>query len=148
MREWNHSLYEHLLYTLEIKKNSNIYEFDRILKTECNCQHFIRNCRIKNLDDIDRDEIDAYSWRAGLLNVKEKVMFICYIMNSCLVMFLRGGKCYAVLMKHHHRVKGEKRITLRIAQQPKTKNINVVPEQLFCRQCKAKFLLNTDSLCW
>ena len=74
-------------------------------------------------------------------------MTICYIMNSCLVMFLREGKCYAVLMKHHYRVKGEKRITLQIAQQPKTKNINFVPEQLFCRQCKAKFLLNTDSLC-
>ena len=28
-----------------------------------------------------------------------------------------------------------------MAQQLKTKNINVVPGQLFCRQCKAKFLL-------
>ena len=27
-----------------------------------------------------------------------------------------------------------------------TKNINVVPGHLFCRQCKAKFLLETDSL--
>ena len=30
--------------------------------------------------------------RAGLLNVKEKGMTICYITNSSLVMFLGGGK--------------------------------------------------------
>ena len=33
-----------------------------------------------------------------------------------------------------------------MAQQLKTKNITVVPGQLFCRQCKTKFLLETDSL--
>ena len=33
-----------------------------------------------------------------------------------------------------------------MAQQLKTKNISVVPGQLFCRQYKAKFLLETDSL--
>ena len=52
-------------------------------------------------------------------------------------------------MKHRHKVKGEQVITLQMAQQLKTKNINVVPGQLFCRQCKAKFLLQTltmDSL--
>ena len=38
---------------------SNICDFDRILKTECNLQHFTRNCRIKNLDDFERDEADA-----------------------------------------------------------------------------------------
>ena len=71
---------------------SNICDFDRILKTECNLQHFTRNCRIKNLNDFEKDEADAYLWRAGLLNVKEKEMTIYYIMNRCLVMFLRGGK--------------------------------------------------------
>ena len=70
---------------------SNIYDFDRILETECNLQHFTRNCRIKNLDDFERDDADAYLWRAELLNVKEKGMTICYIINRCLVMF-RGGK--------------------------------------------------------
>ena len=35
-----------------------------------------------------------------------------------------------------------------MAQQLKIKNINVVPGQLFCRQCKAKFLLATDSMYW
>ena len=58
----------------------------------------------------------------------------------------RESKCCAVLMKHHRKVKGEQVITLQIAQQLKTKNINVVPGQLFCRQCKAKFLLEIDSL--
>ena len=71
---------------------SNIYDFDRILKTECNLQHFTRNCRIKNLDDFQRDEADVYLWRAGLLNAKEKEMTICYIVNKCLKMFLREGK--------------------------------------------------------
>ena len=75
---------------------SNIYDFDRILKTECNLQHFTRNCRITNLDDFEIDEADAYLWRAGLVNVKEKGMTICYIMNRCLVMFLRGGKVNAM----------------------------------------------------
>ena len=72
MRERNHSLYEHLYQALEIKKMSNICDFVRILKTECNLEHFTRNCRIQNLDDFERDEADVYFWRAGLLNVKKK----------------------------------------------------------------------------
>ena len=40
---------------------SNICDFDRILKTECNLKHFTRNCRIKNLDDFERDEADTIS---------------------------------------------------------------------------------------
>ena len=54
-------------------------------------QLFTRNYRIKNLDDFERDEADAYFWRAGLLNVNEKGIIICYILKRCLVMFLRGG---------------------------------------------------------
>ena len=57
----------------------------------------------------------------------------------------RESKCCTVLMKHRRRVKGEQVITL-MAQQLKTKNINVVPGQRFCRQCKAKFSLERDSL--
>ena len=45
----------------------------------------------------------------------------------------RKSKCCAVLMKHLGKVKGEQAITLQMAQQLKTKDINVVPEQLFCR---------------
>ena len=58
----------------------------------------------------------------------------------------RESKCCEVLIKHHSKVKGEHVITLQMAQQLKNKNINVVPRQLFCRQCKAKFLLETDLL--
>ena len=58
----------------------------------------------------------------------------------------RESKCCAVLMKHRHKVKGEQVITLQMAQQLKTKNINVVSGQLFYSQCKTKFLLETDSL--
>ena len=43
-------------------------------------------------------------------------------------------------MKRRRKVKGEQVITLQMTQQPKRKNINIVPGQLFCRQCKTKFL--------
>ena len=58
----------------------------------------------------------------------------------------RESKCCGVLMKHRCKVKGEQVITLQMAQQLKTKNINVATGPLFCRQCRAKFLLETDSL--
>ena len=58
----------------------------------------------------------------------------------------RESKCCAVLMKYSHKVKGEQVITLQMVQQLKSKNINVVLGQLSCRQRKAKFLLETDSL--
>ena len=35
----------------------------------------------------ETDETDAYLWREGLLNVKEKGMAIYYFMNKCLIMF-------------------------------------------------------------
>ena len=75
---------------------SNICDFDRILKTKCNLLHFTRNCRINNLDDFEGDEALTYLWTARVLIVKEKGMIICYIMNRCLVMFLRGGKLNVV----------------------------------------------------
>ena len=59
----------------------------------------------------------------------------------------RKSKYCAVLIKHRRKVKGEQVITLQMAQQLKNKNINAVPGQLFCCQCKDKFLLETDSLC-
>ena len=49
-------------------------------------------------------------------------------------------------MKHRRKVKGKQVIILQMDQQLKTKNINLAPGQLFCRPCKAKFLLKTDSL--
>ena len=58
----------------------------------------------------------------------------------------RESKCCAVLMKHRHKIKGKQVITLQMTQQLKSKNCNAVPEGLFCRQCKATFLLETDSL--
>ena len=54
-------------------------------------------------------------------------------------MFLRGEK-------HCCKVKDEQMIILQMVKQLETKNINDVTGQLFCRQCKAKFLLETDSL--
>ena len=51
----------------------------------------------------------------------------------------KESKCCAVLMKHRCKVKGEQVITLQIAQQLKTKDINAVPGQSFCRQYKLNF---------
>ena len=53
----------------------------------------------------------------------------------------RENKCCAVVMKHRRKVKGEQVITFQMAQQLKAKNINGVPGQLSCRQCKAKFFV-------
>ena len=57
-----------------------------------------------------------------------------------------GSKCCAALTKHRHKVTDELLLTLQMAQQLKIKNINVVPGELFCCQCKAKFLWEIDSL--
>ena len=59
----------------------------------------------------------------------------------------RESKCRAVLMKHLRKVKGEQMTILQMDQQLKTKNSSGVAGQLFCCQCKDKFLLETDSLC-
>ena len=75
---------------------SNICDFDRILKTDCNLLHFNRSWGINNLNDFEGDEADIYLWAAGLLNVKEKGMIIFYIMNRCLVIFLKGVKVNVV----------------------------------------------------
>ena len=61
-------------------------------------------------------------------------MTICYIMNRCLVMFLRGEKVN-VVHKRRRKVKGEQKIMLQMDQQLKTKNISDVPGQLFCCHC-------------
>ena len=71
----------------KLKKITNICDLHRILKIECNLKHFNRNCRIKNLDDFERDDTDEYLLRAGRLNVKEKGITTCYILKTCLVMF-------------------------------------------------------------
>ena len=127
---------------------SNICDFERILKPECNLDYFTRNCRIENLDDFERDDADTYLWSAGLLQVQQKGMTICYIMSRYFgnVFERRKSKCCAALKKHRCKVKSEQVTTLQMTQQLKRKNINVVPGQLFSRQCKATFLLETDSL--
>ena len=56
----------------------------------------------------------------------------------------RENKCCAVLMKHRCKVKGEQVVIPQMDQQLKTKNISDVSGQIFCCQCKDKFLLETD----
>ena len=56
----------------------------------------------------------------------------------------RESKYCAVLMKHRRKVKDEQVLILQMDQQLKTKNISDVSGQLFCCQCKDKFLLETD----
>ena len=58
-----------------------------------------------------------------------------YYEQGCAGVFeRRESKCCEVLMKHSRNVKGEQVVTLQMAQQLKTKNINVVPGQLSCCQ--------------
>ena len=40
---------------------SNICDIDRIFKN-ATCNILTKNCRIKNLDDFERDKADAYLW--------------------------------------------------------------------------------------
>ena len=56
----------------------------------------------------------------------------------------RESKCCPVLMRHGRKVEGEQIIILQMDQKLKTKNISDVSGQLFCFQCKDKFLLETD----
>ena len=80
--------------------------------------------------------------RAGLLNVKSRTFkyegerndhMLHYEQVFGNVFERRESKC-RVLTKYHRKVKGEQVITLQMTQQLKTKNINIVPGQLFCRQ--------------
>ena len=56
----------------------------------------------------------------------------------------RESEGCAVLMKHRGKVKGELVLIVQMDQQLKTKNISDASKQLFCCQCKNKFLLETD----
>ena len=58
----------------------------------------------------------------------------------------QGSKWCGVLIKRCRRNKDKQIITLQMAQQLKTKSVNVAPGQILCRQCKAKFLLETGPL--
>ena len=105
---------------------SNICGIDRILKTEYNLKHFTTNCRIKDFYDFERDEANAYLWRVNLLNVKENMLHYEEVFGN--VFERRESKCRGVIMKHCRKVKGEQQlITFQMAQQIKTKNINIVP---------------------
>ena len=90
---------------------SNICDFEGILKTECNLQHLTRNCRIKNLDDFERDEADAQSRTFKCEGERNDHMLHNGQMFGN-VFERRESKCCAVLMKHPHKVKGEQVIVL------------------------------------
>ena len=69
---------------LKLKHKSNICDFEGILKTECNLQHLTSELRIcMTLKEMRQTH------RGGPLNVKEKGIIICYIMNRCLLMFFK-----------------------------------------------------------
>ena len=91
--------------------------------------------------------------RAGLLNVESKTCKCERERNDHMLHYKqvfgnafekRENKCCAVLMKHRRKLKGEQVVILQMDQQLKTKNISDVSGQLFCCQCKTKFLLETD----
>ena len=98
------------------------------------------------MDDFEIDEADAQS-RTFKCEGERNDHMLHYVQQVFGNVFEgRESKCCPVLMKHCYKIKGEQVITLQMSQQLKTKNINVVPGQLFSCQCKAKFLLETGSL--
>ena len=110
-------------------------------------QRLTKNCRIKNLDDFERDEADA---KSKLLNVNSRTFKRerernDHMLNSEQVFSdvseRRESKCWAVLMKHRHKIKGEQ-VILQMDQQLKTKGISDVPGQLFCCQILTMNSLN------
>ena len=96
-----------------------------------------------NLDDFERDEADAYSRTFKCEGERDDHM-LHYEQVVGNAFEKRESKCCAVLMKYRRKVKGEKVIILQMDQKLKTKNISDVSGQLFCCQCKYKFLLETD----
>ena len=90
---------------------------------------------------------------AGLLNVKSRTDKCEVERNGHMLHYeqvfgnvfeRRESKFCAVLMKHRRKVKAEQVLILQMDQQLKTKNISDVSGQLFCCQCKDKFLIETD----
>ena len=108
-------------------------------------KHLNRKCRIKNLDDFERDEADTQS-RTFKCEGETNDHMLHYEQVFGNIFERRKSKYRAVLMKHRSKVKGEQVIILQMDQKLKTKNIGDVSGQLFCCQYKDKFLLETDSL--
>ena len=106
---------------------SNICDFERILKTDFNFQHFTKNCRMRNLDDFERHEPDAYLTWTFKCEGETSYHMLHYKQVFGNFFERKARKCCGVLIKHRHKVKGEQVITLQMAQKLKTKNINVVP---------------------
>ena len=120
---------------------SNVCDFGKSLKTECNLLHFTRSSGIKTLQQFKEDETEIFLWRAGLLNQKDHVKTICHHHEQVFgnVFERRETKCCGVLIKHKRKVKAEQLITLKMAQHLKSKNVYVVSGQHFCRQYKVGF---------
>ena len=78
----------------KLNKMSKIFDFDRILKTECNLLNFTRNCRIKNLwkSWVRHIFVESRTFKCE----EERNDHMLHCVNRCLVMFLRGGKVNVV----------------------------------------------------
>ena len=89
---------------------SNICDFERILKAECNLQQFTRNSRIKNLDNFERYEESRTFKCEGERN--DYMLHYEQVFGN--VFERRESKCCGELMKHFRKIKG-KQITLQMA---------------------------------
>ena len=130
--------------------SSDICDFGRILKTECNLKHYSRTIGIKQVDELKEDEAVIFLWRAGLLENRSNVFTICYHHEQFFgKVFERKQKnCCGVLINHKRKgIKGEQLITLEMAQYLKSKDFNVMPRNMLCCQCKTKYneMNNGDS---
>ena len=72
------------------------------------------------MDDSERDEADAYLWRAELLNMIENYQTLHYEQVFGNMFERRESTLRVVLMKHRRKSKGEQVILLQMDQQLKT----------------------------
>ena len=119
---------------LKLKKCLAYVTLAEFWKLNATCNILPQTAGIKNFDDFD----DAFCrlWKRFV----ESRTFKCegeikwrYATLWAGIFEGRESKFCAVLMKYCRKANGEQVVTLQITQQLKTKNINVVTGQIFCR---------------
>ena len=120
-----------------------------MLKTPCHKHDFCRSTGLKELAEFTEDAQNTYLWRAGLLDHQPKAKTICFHHEQLFgnVFERRATKCCGKLKNHRHKVIGLRTITLDMAQQLKSRSVDVMPGHMLCRQCIDQYetLINSES---
>ena len=92
----NYSLYENLYYALEIKKCLTYVPLTKFWKLNATCNISLETPELRLWMTLKEMRQTRICGEQDFVNVKEKGMTICYIVNRCLVMSLTGGKKFVV----------------------------------------------------